>query len=282
MIESLEVNFTCPRCGRPNGSSDARLRTVRCACGQTLTVGSSAPAASLRSAPLRPPPLPPRAESPRAAYDPVAAHHGLLIQERQARALEAPQPFLVPEVDDPGPRAADAAPATPRPPEQPAGGEPRRGDVPRPRTAAGARWGRRAAVAVAALLAAGAASWLVATRGPVRLAVLDLLERVRGGAPGPGAAEVAAALQASARPLRACVRAAERGPPRFRLAGRRVVLRATVTPSGRVTAPRLEDAELDRSPPGACLKSAARRMVFPPHDGDPVEVRIPLALDGSG
>ena len=109
-----------------------------------------------------------------------------------------------------------------------------------------------------------------------------MLDQLRGGAPGPGAAQVAAAVEASARRFDACAQAADRGPRRFRLAGRSVTLYVTVNASGRVTAPRLEDVELDRSPPGACLKSAARRMVFPPHSGGPVEVRIPLELGGRG
>jgi hypothetical protein len=93
---------------------------------------------------------------------------------------------------------------------------------------------------------------------------------------------VAAALEASARPFRGCVKAAERGPQQFRLEGRRVTLHVTVTSSGRVTAPRLDEVELDQSPPGACLKAVARRMVFPPRPGGPVEVRIPLELGGRG
>ena len=59
---------------------------------------------------------------------------------------------------------------------------------------------------------------------------------------------MAAALDASAKPFRACVQAAERGPRKFRLAGRHLTLSVTVAPSGRVTAPRLEEVKLDQSP----------------------------------
>lgn len=285
-FESVEVTFACPHCGRPNGSPDGRTRVVRCACGQTVAVGSPAPGKS-PSGQLRPPPLPTRSTSRRApTYDPVAAHHGLLIDERQARALAPPPPFLLPEVDDADVQPVEIAPSSPRPPETPGQVEPRREDVarpPRPRTTPW-RWVRRAVAVLALLAAAGAAAWFIVPRTSLRLppAVAGLLDRLRGGAGGPGEAEVASALEASAKPFQACVQAAQRGPRRFRLAGRRVTLHVTVTGSGRVTAPRLEEAKLDRSPLGACLKSAARRMVFPPHSGEAVEVRIPLELGGRG
>ena len=282
MFESVAVTFTCPRCGRPNGSPDGRARVVRCACGQTLTVRSPVLGGS-PPGPLRPPPLPTRATSPPAsAYDPVAAHHGLLIEERQARALAAPQPFLVPEVDEVDVEAVDAT--SPPPPERPGRDEPRRDEVPRPRTAPLSRWVRRSAAILALLVAAAGAAWFLVPRTSLHLppAVARMLDRLRSAATGPGPAEVAAALEASARPFRACAQAAEHGPRRFRLAGRPVTLVVTVTASGRVMAARLEEADLDQSPPGACLKSAARRMVFPPHAGDPVQVRIPLELGGRG
>lgn len=288
-FESVKVTFACPHCGRPNGSPDGRTRVVRCACGQTVAVGSPVPGKSPPGQ-LRPPPLPTRSTSLRApAYDPVAAHHGLLIDERQARALAPPRPFLLPEVDDADVQAVEIAPPAARPQETSAQAEPRREDLPRPRlpgprTATPWRWVRRAVVVLALLAAAGAAAWFLVPRTSLRLppAVAGLVDRLRGGAGGPGEAEVASALEASAKPFQACVQAAQHGPRRLRLEGRRVTLHVTVTGSGRVTAPRLEEAKLDRSPLGACLKSAARRMVFPPHSGEPVEVRIPLELGGRG
>ncbi len=282
MFESIEVNFVCPHCGRPSGSFDGRTRTVRCACGQTLTVESAAPG---RSSPARarPPPLPPRTTPhPAPVYDPVAARHGLLLDERQARALAAPEPFLVPEIDEADLEPVDVPSPSTRPPAAAARGEPLPQEPLRQPRAHRSRWPRRVVAVLALLVAAGAAAWFLVPREWVRLppAVADLLDRARGGGPGRGEAEVAAALEASARSFRACAQAAERGPRRFRLAGRRVTLFVTVTSSGRVTAPRLDQVDLDRSPPGTCLKSAALRMVFPPRAGDPVEVRIPLDLGG--
>ncbi|HEU4385631.1 MAG TPA: hypothetical protein VFR85_19250 [Anaeromyxobacteraceae bacterium] len=214
-----------------------------------------------------------------SAYDPVAARQGVLIEERQVRALAAPEPFLVPELED-----ADVVPVeppSPRPPEPGGRSEPGPGRAPRPRT--GSR-PRRAAAVLVLLVAAGGTAWLLVHHDSVRLpaAIAGFLDRLRGGSPGPGAPEVAAALQANARRFDACVQAAERGPRRLRLAGRSVVLFVTVNASGRVTAPRLEEAELDRSPPGACLKAAARRMNFSPHPGEPIQVRIPLELGSRG
>ncbi|HEX9186039.1 MAG TPA: hypothetical protein VGB87_03130 [Vicinamibacteria bacterium] len=280
----MDVTFACPRCGRPNGSSDGRARTVRCACGQTLAIGSQVRGGS-PSGSLRPPPLPTPAALTASTHDPVAARHGLLIDERQARALAAPHPFLVPEVDEADLEAVDVVPPSPRTPEPAGREEPRRKDVPRRPTARPSRLVRAAAAILALLAVAGLAAWFLIPRASVRLppAVAEVLDRLSGRpAPRPGPAEVAAALEANARPFRACVHAAERGPSRFRLAGRRVTLYVTVNSSGRVTAPRLDEVDLDQSRPGACLKSAARRMVFPPHPGRPVEVRIPLELDGHG
>ena len=278
--------FACPHCGRPHASFDGRARAVTCACGQTLVTGSPAPGGS-PPGPLRPPPLPTRARSsPASAYDPVAARHGLLIEERQTRALAAPSPFLVPEVDDADLKPVDVAPPSPRPPELAAGrDEPRRKGVPRPPRASPSRLLLSAAAILVFLAAAGGVTWLLIPRASIRLppAVAEVLDRLIGRpAGGPGPAEVASALKAHASPFRACVQAAERGPRRLRLAGRRVDLYVTVNSSGRVTAPRLDEADLDKSPLAACLKSAAHRMVFPPHSGEPVEVRIPLELGTRG
>ncbi len=267
--------FACPHCGRPIAGTGGRARTVRCACGQTLVIGPSAPASPPGASRL--PPLPGRAAPPAApSWDPVAARLGVLIEGPRPPALAVPHPLLVPEVDHADVEALEPSPGEPAP----ATGEPRR----RPGRAARPRRARRAAAILALLLGAGGAAWFLVNHPPAGLppAVAGVLDRLRPGERGRGAAEVASALETSARSLRACVQAAERGPRKFRLAGRRVTLRVTATPSGRVTAPRIEEADLDRSPAGACLRSAARHMVFPPRPGGPVEVRIPLDLAGPG
>lgn len=313
--KSVDVTFVCPHCSRGHASPDGRTRTVRCTCGQTLVVGSTAggspPGASRAvtstavgaaldgfpadrrrvsaSAPGGggPPPLPGRARSlPASAYDPVAARHGLLIDERQARALAAPRPVLVPSIEDADAEAVHVAP-TSSGPAQPAAGQDqaRRKDAPRPPASRPSRFVVVAAAILAFLIAGGGSAWFLVPRasGSLPSAVAEVLSFWRGlTGRGPGPADVASALQASAKPFHACLQAAERGPRRLRLEGRQVVLHVTVASSGRVTAPRLDQADLDESSLGACLKSAARRMAFPPHSGEPVEVRIPLQLDGAG
>jgi hypothetical protein len=63
-----------------------------------------------------------------------------------------------------------------------------------------------------------------------------------------------------------------------RLGARRVILTVTVNPSGILTSPRFDDPDLDGSPAGVCLKSAARKLVVPASSGDPVRVRVPITL----
>lgn len=233
----------------------------------------------------RPPPLPGAASRPASGYDPVAARHGLLIDERQARALAAPRPVLVPPLEAAEPEGVDVAVTFSRVLGPVAEDQPRREEPPRSPRAPPSRLVVPVAAILAFLIAGGGVAWFLVPRtsGPLPPAVGEMLGRWRSlTGRGPGPAEVASALQASARPFRACVQAAERGPRRPRLAGRQVALYVTVASSGQVSAPRLDRADLDESSLGACLKAAARRMVFPPHSGEPVEVRIPLDLDGGG
>jgi hypothetical protein len=93
-------------------------------------------------------------------------------------------------------------------------------------------------------------------------------------------AEVAASIRASAKAFDACVAEAAHNEPSLQVVGRRVGLYITVNPSGLVTGPRLDDADLDDSVLGACLKSTARKMVFPAFQGEAFQVRIPMVLGG--
>ncbi|HET6922300.1 MAG TPA: AgmX/PglI C-terminal domain-containing protein, partial [Anaeromyxobacteraceae bacterium] len=121
--------------------------------------------------------------------------------------------------------------------------------------------------------------------------VLDLLGKKQDTGPGaapPGgavraeltSADVAASIRASARAFDACVSEAARNEPNLQVVGRRVGLYITVNPSGLVTGPRLDDADLDDSVLGACLKSTARKMVFPAFQAEAFQVRIPMVLGG--
>ncbi len=61
-------------------------------------------------------------------------------------------------------------------------------------------------------------------------------------------------------------------------AARRATLLLTVDPGGEVATAWVAEAEVDRSALGACLTAAARRLVFPSFEGDPVDVSVPLVL----
>ena len=45
-------------------------------------------------------------------------------------------------------------------------------------------------------------------------------------------------------------------------------------------APAIDDAQVDDSVLGACLKTTARKMVFPAFQGEAFQVRIPMVLGG--
>lgn len=62
------------------------------------------------------------------------------------------------------------------------------------------------------------------------------------------------------------------------LDGRRVVLRMLVQRNGTVNYPTIDDVGVSATPLGACLKGAARLLVFPKFRGDPVRVEVPIAL----
>jgi hypothetical protein len=53
-----------------------------------------------------------------------------------------------------------------------------------------------------------------------------------------------------------------------------------VEPSGAVALPTVDDLALARSPAGACVKAAAGRISFPPFQGAPVRLDVPLAPAG--
>jgi len=124
--------------------------------------------------------------------------------------------------------------------------------------------------------------------GSTSPALLDLLSR-KADAPAavpprperdargstPGVPEVQAVLERNRSAFESCV---EEAGPDAHLSGRHVFLAVTVNPSGIVTSPRLDDAALDGSPTGTCLKAAARKLVLAPFAGEPVRVRVPMTL----
>jgi hypothetical protein len=75
----------------------------------------------------------------------------------------------------------------------------------------------------------------------------------------------------------ACVAKALRLNPNLSVA-RRATLVVTVQPNGSVTGAFIAEEEVDRTDLGACLSAAARRMVFPAFEGEPIDVSMPLSL----
>jgi len=115
---------------------------------------------------------------------------------------------------------------------------------------------------------------LLSRKADAQAAVAPRPERETRGAT-PGVPEVQAVLERNRSTFDACV---EEAGPEASLSGRHVFLAVTVNPSGIVTSPRLDDAGLDGSPAGTCLKSAARKLVLAPFAGEPVRVRVPMTL----
>jgi hypothetical protein len=75
----------------------------------------------------------------------------------------------------------------------------------------------------------------------------------------------------------ACVERALQDPVTAAFAGRKAALLLLIAPNGKAEAA-LEDADLDASPFGACLRRAASKMSFPAFQGDDVGARIVLVL----
>lgn len=78
-----------------------------------------------------------------------------------------------------------------------------------------------------------------------------------------------------------CVDQALAAPGGEALAGRKIALLIAVESGGLVEAAQVEQPEIEGSALGACLRRAAGGLLFPPFEGEPVGVRIPLQLGAS-
>jgi hypothetical protein len=94
----------------------------------------------------------------------------------------------------------------------------------------------------------------------------------------PAAAEKV--IAANRRAFDGCVSKALRLNPDLKLV-RRATMVLTVQPDGKVSGAALEEERIARSDLGVCLAEAARRMVFPGFDGDPIEIAMPLSLSAA-
>jgi len=83
------VKLTCPRCGKPHDGADeqasGRVEAIRCACGTRIPVAAASTATGSAAG---------------ARYDVHAARNGLLIDEAEARALAARDPFVAAAMGD--------------------------------------------------------------------------------------------------------------------------------------------------------------------------------------
>jgi hypothetical protein len=93
---------------------------------------------------------------------------------------------------------------------------------------------------------------------------------------GPNQQALAKVVAQSGPAFQSCIEQQLKRTPNFR--GGKVNLVATVGASGTVKQARLDRKEIDISDLGSCLKSRARRLVFPSFEGEDVEVEIPLVL----
>jgi hypothetical protein len=79
-----------------------------------------------------------------------------------------------------------------------------------------------------------------------------------------------------------CVETALTGPGGPALTGRKTGLLIAVGGAGVVEASEVEDADIEGSALGACLRKVAERLSFPPFEGDAVGIRVPLQLSAPG
>jgi hypothetical protein len=112
--------------------------------------------------------------------------------------------------------------------------------------------------------------------GPTAVPTLAQAPAPAAAGAGPNAQALAKVVSQSGPAFQACIEQQLKRTPNFR--GGKVNLVATVGASGTVKQARLDRKEIDGSDLGVCLKSRARRLVFPSFEGEDVEVEIPLVL----
>ena len=79
--------------------------------------------------------------------------------------------------------------------------------------------------------------------------------------------------------LQGCVDEALKRDPALRVG--KILISTTIAPSGAVTSARIDQKAVDQSPLGACLKTTARKMQFPPFAGEAFAVDIPIVVTGA-
>jgi hypothetical protein len=94
--------------------------------------------------------------------------------------------------------------------------------------------------------------------------------------PGLSSAEIRKTLVENQGGLRACISEAQRRDPNLKVGKIKVSL--LIAPSGTVTESKIDNASVDGSPLGECLKKATRRLAFPSFAGEPFPIDIPIQV----
>jgi hypothetical protein len=99
-----------------------------------------------------------------------------------------------------------------------------------------------------------------------------------GAAPALSQEQLLRKVDESKPALQGCVDEALKRDPSLRVG--KILISTTIAPSGAVTSARIDQKAVDQSPLGACLKTAARKLQFPPFTGEALAVDIPIAVTG--
>ena len=248
---------------------------VRLSTPTSAATPAPAPAAAaVPSAPLQAAPAPTPAPTPPAAPTPAPA------PAEPAATAPAPPPEAGP-VSRPGRKPAEPAPQE-RPRREVRRAEPAPAPAPRPARPAPSPPAAPPRVAVASPPATAPVT------SPPSAPDAEA-SPVRPGRPAPPPAsssteepldekQIEATIARFQPTFEQCVAQARRNEPQLMGESRRITVTMTVNPNGRALYPTLDDALLNTTELGACLKREAGRMAFPEFAGEPVRVRVPLVL----
>ena len=100
-----------------------------------------------------------------------------------------------------------------------------------------------------------------------------------GAAPAPTQEQLLRKVDESKPALQGCVDEALQRDPSLRVG--KILISTTIAPSGAVTSARIDQKAVDQSPLGACLKTATRKLQFPPFSGEALAVDIPIVVTGA-
>jgi hypothetical protein len=231
--------------GGPGSEPPDEATVGRSALETTPDLAGKAPAPDSAGSPAVRPGVaaapPPRGQSQSAAVAPAAAKQGL-GQSDEATPARSAQPAPIPR--PPGPATASS-----------------------PKTSSSAAHGAPPASRPGA-----------ATPEHTAAAAPNAPEATTVNSARPSPEAVAAAVAARRPAFDSCLQEATRSEPGLMAAGRTIAVIATVNPIGVVTSPRIEEPMLQDTELGECLRSAARKLLFPAFTGEPFQVRIPVVL----